>query len=745
MAKRVISLVISILLLMTVSLSVTTVAYADTSSKNNTVFSISDGDISKIFLDKLFGTVGDSGVNGDNKVMPKIFRALNSVILGLGSIVVIFTLLVSTLNSAHEGSALGKAWGSYWIPVRTALGIGALLPVQAGYSLLQACIMWILLHGVGAADYLWSVGATAALNTPMDATPAALATDGVEEAANIFRVLVCMHAVNKITSNGSSRIIINPSLSSPPLEKDKKYHYKVGSTREFNGIDEDACGDISWSKDSDETLGQARLDAVRVLIGSLSISALNLVEFGPNYVNLADLVNAATSYTNIVNQALLNKKLGEEDRVQQLLEHGWMLAGAFYYDMVQQNNEFKANQELPNTKDNSKNIGIGSDQSLVNRHLSNADKYISEAESEAGLDAAAGEGVSIDFKAFNISPDTGDEDASASISQGLGALEQKLNFVVGWWQGFFSESDADPLLSIQSAGKTIVQGIEIIWISTALIAAAIGVASICPALNPIFSILQNFVRWFVPMFTALLTFLFLSGSILAYYLPLIPFILFSFGALGWLFGVIEAMVAAPIIALGVVYAGGDQTLGKSEPAIMLLADLVLRPALMIVGLLAAIVMVRIGVRYINLGFSLTSGNVFAGGISYLTSVVALICIYSILIVTTVQLCFKLIYLIPNRVMRWIGGQPDAFESGEQSEQETRSGTEKGHEEFGKLGSAAATSSSTMDNATNQFGASDAIQDAQDSQQQQGLQSSQSGGKGGGGNAASSAEEIAVES
>ena len=268
-----------------------------------------------------------------------------------------------------------------------------------------------------------------------------------------------------------------------------------------------------------------------------------------------------------------------------------------------------------------------------------------------------------------------------------------------------------------------------------------GIASICAAAMPIFSIIHNFVMWFIPLFTALLTFLFLSGSLLAYYVPLIPFILFSFGALGWMFGVIEAMTAAPLIALGIVYAGGDETLGKSEPSVLLLTDLLIRPGLMIIGLLASIVMVRIGVRYVNLGFEITGQSVFSGGISYLTSVVAMICVYSSLMVAVVQKCFKLIYLVPNRVMRWIGGQADAFESGAEEEKATREGFDKASKPFAELGSEAATGKRTMKHAGGGFGASKAMQQSKG----QSGQTSQSGGggDGGGGSQAAEAAEAAA--
>ena len=686
------SLLLCCVLVLVVNISVTNTVYAEPVSVDNTLkfdsktlFKIPGGDISRIFLGQFFGTVGDSGLTGSGSIMPAIFEAFNTVVLGFGSLIVVFTLVVSVFSTANEGSNLGKKWSSMWLPMRTTLGIGMLLPIKGGYSLLQAMLMWSVMQGIGIADYVWTIGAQTALESPMDATSAAVATEGLREAGKIFQVLVCMEAVNKINRSGSVRMVINPDLLSPPIEHRNQYIYKIGSLQSNNGVSSDACGEISWPIDKDPDLRQARLEATRTLIRSLAISANGLVEFGTNYVNIADLANAATTYVNIINEHLLTKDVENSEHMDELIGQGWMLAGAFYYHLVQQNNEFQANQALPDTEDNTKNIGIGSDQAIVNRYLKKADAYISQAQSQTGIDAAAGEGVAVDFTAFDSPLGIGDQDAEASISQGLSSLKNKMNIIVGWWQGFFTHSQDDPLLSIQQAGQTIVSGVEIIWIATAIIVAAMGIASVCSAITPVFSVLENFLAWIIPLFTALLIFLYIAGALLAYYVPLIPFILFSFGALGWMLGVIEMITAAPVIALGIVYAGGGDRLGKAEPAVLFLTDLLVRPGLMILGLLASIVTVRIAVHYINIGFAITSHHIFAGGISYLTSIVALICIYTAIIVTVIKKCFTLIYLIPNRVMRWIGGESEAFETGMESERSMQGSFEKSLSPFAKVG------------------------------------------------------------
>jgi defect in organelle trafficking protein DotA len=120
--------------------------------------------------------------------------------------------------------------------------------------------------------------------------------------------------------------------------------------------------------------------------------------------------------------------------------------------------------------------------------------------------------------------------------------------------------------------------------------------------------------WFAP---AILFFLMMVGPILgtwigvmmtigfstAYYVPLIPYMVFTFGSIAWLTAVLEAMVAAPIVALGVSSPEGDQAFGKGEQAIMLLMNVFLRPAMMVIGYIAGIMMSYVGVWILMTGFS----------------------------------------------------------------------------------------------------------------------------------------------
>jgi defect-in-organelle-trafficking protein DotA len=97
------------------------------------------------------------------------------------------------------------------------------------------------------------------------------------------------------------------------------------------------------------------------------------------------------------------------------------------------------------------------------------------------------------------------------------------------------------------------------------------------------------------------------GFITAYYIPLLPYMIFTFASIAWLIAVIEAMVAAPIVALGVTHPEGHEAFGKGEPAIMILMNVFLRPSMMIIGFIAAISLSYTGVLLLNTGYSRAVG------------------------------------------------------------------------------------------------------------------------------------------
>jgi defect in organelle trafficking protein DotA len=112
-------------------------------------------DYSVVFLSNLFGVVDGVLSGTGSQIMGSMFAVFNSAVLTLGGIVIMYTIIVSTMNTAHEGQMLGQKWSSIWIPIRATVGLALLIPKASGYCLMQIFVMWVVVQGVGAADKVW--------------------------------------------------------------------------------------------------------------------------------------------------------------------------------------------------------------------------------------------------------------------------------------------------------------------------------------------------------------------------------------------------------------------------------------------------------------------------------------------------------------------------------------------------------------------------------------------------------------
>jgi defect-in-organelle-trafficking protein DotA len=152
--------------------------------------------------------------------------------------------------------------------------------------------------------------------------------------------------------------------------------------------------------------------------------------------------------------------------------------------------------------------------------------------------------------------------------------------------------------------------------------------------------------------------MFVSGCMMLFYLPAVPFMIFTFGTLGWIIGVIEAMVAAPVVGFAIMSPEGNDIFGKGDPAVMILLNVFLRPSLMIFGLIAGIMISYIGVWLINDGFgSILPTIAFAGDnlASLIVGLIAIPMIYMIMAMQVINRSFTLIHVLPDKVTRWIAG------------------------------------------------------------------------------------------
>lgn len=176
------------------------------------------------------------------------------------------------------------------------------------------------------------------------------------------------------------------------------------------------------------------------------------------------------------------------------------------------------------------------------------------------------------------------------------------------------------------------------------------------------------------------------GFLLFYVIPFMPFLYFFFAVGSWIKSIFEAMVGAPLWALAHLRIDGEGLPGDAAlRGIYMIFEIFLRPILIIFGLLASFVIFSAMVKILNEIFSLVvvnlaghdptatavcgrgtgatpiSGNetpmsFFRGPIDELFFTV----IYAIIVYMIGMSCFKLIDLIPNNLLRYMGTDVKTF-------------------------------------------------------------------------------------
>lgn len=187
-------------------------------------------DYSVIFLGNLFGVVDGVLRGSGSQIMGVMFGVFNSAVLALGGIIIMYTLMVSTMNTAHEGQMLGQKWSSIWIPVRSTLGLALLIPKASGYCLMQIFVMWVVVQGVGAADKIWEAALSylnrggVIIKAQADPTKALTAAKNAGVPGGALAILsgqICMMGLQKQLENQRQEYLQLKNRKSGPCSGDK--------------------------------------------------------------------------------------------------------------------------------------------------------------------------------------------------------------------------------------------------------------------------------------------------------------------------------------------------------------------------------------------------------------------------------------------------------------------------------------------------------------------------------------------
>ncbi|PPT73847.1 conjugal transfer protein TraY [Xanthomonas arboricola pv. populi] len=644
-------------------------------------------------LREVFGNIVDfvigNGVSAanlseNNTVIASGFEVFNTAILFLAMIFVAYSSIMGVINTAHDGEFLGRKMSSIWVPLRTVGGSALLLPLAGGFSLIQIVILWLTLQGVGIGDKAWTamlghIDQSGMINHPAIPNARPLV-------ANILRSEVCMAAMNKqyAESDRTDRIDLVELKSSRtqmvPTDdvlggtganalglfgvNYKSLTIPVTSwswaARNGSYIRNDVCGGISWDESSESQAGNARyLDvakistahtaAVRDVILAIRPVAASIV--AGHKPNSDVILSTAYAYENKLRQAAKAAvDSGNKSRRSAFIDYakngGWVFAGSYYNHIISLNDSV---QLAVNSLPTSTSIDIQdkeSQEALYGfRDAMTVTEEFLKHRSQSAAAAYANE-KRLDTDACKSPIPTGWDEIRTCLSKpALAGIELMAANMAG--------SNTSHVAQVKAVGDTIM---AVAWTQAGVFAIAGGVADaklVDYSVGSFFS-LKGALGSVSVLVNMLVLSMLTAGTILAFYVPMIPFITWTVGVIKWLVSVAEAMVAAPIFAAAHIHPDGDEAVGRAGPGYTIILSTVLRPILMLFGLILSIAVAQPIAHFVNAGFMLAVKGSMHDSANGLGAFVAYCVIYMIIMTTVLHSVFALIHWIPDNTMRWMG-------------------------------------------------------------------------------------------
>ena len=224
-----------------------------------------------------------------------------------------------------------------------------------------------------------------------------------------------------------------------------------------------------------------------------------------------------------------------------------------------------------------------------------------------------------------------------------------------------SNPTLDPMARLVHGGHWMVSGSMLMFGAGAvagIVGTVAGVFKSIPVIGGLSDEAANVFKGVASLLFAIGVIGLLAGIMLAYVLPLIPFIYFTFAVLGWVLELFEAIAAMPLWALAHLRIEGDGMPGAAAiGGYQLLLMILIRPALIVVGLIGGSVIFGAAIFFLSSLFDSAvsiSRDELTGGTTGPLGLIVYTVIFVFLAYNIALMCFKLVDDIPKGMLRWLG-------------------------------------------------------------------------------------------
>lgn len=385
---------------------------------------------------------------------------------------------------------------------------------------------------------------------------------------------------------------------------------------------------------------------------------------------------------------------------QEILDRGWGGAGIWYNRIAEMNGAFfSAVNYLPSpTLLPRPMITVMEDNKKANTNVSSKAMFSPHrADGSSAVDDK--DDLEVAKVLYNAYQTLGSDELFVAKSQSKNYFRDTLSLLLGL-NGLFTmreNTDIHPLAQLVGLGKGIVDASIRNMFAATFLSAASSAFPDTPALGLISKIGTG-------IFTTLAMMGLTIGFILYYVLPFMPFMYFFFAVGNWLKTVFEAMIGAPLWALAHLRIDGDGLPGEAAmTGYLLVFEIFLRPILTVFGLIGSLIIFAALVKVLNEIFTLVTSNLAGfdnnpckistpGGECSLGASIQnnsgiktdtdneivkevlkfkrdtideffFTILYTMIVYMMANSSFKMIDLVPQKILRWMGGGAQAFGEG----------------------------------------------------------------------------------
>lgn len=590
----------------------------------------------------------------------------SSTLVYLGSLSVVWMIVVGIVSSASSGKVLGDKYHQIYAPLRIVVGIGLMIPVMNGFSSGHYFLRDVVARAsINLVDAVWAGYVEHAVQKHHSLMP--ISAGGDRLVLDILESEICLAVHSRMAEPWGLTPIPAPAKEGVAQEFDR---FGIHSRGWDYGQD---CGRVDVMRINDKPgFSDDREKAVADTIQNLrklashfgkvfSVQAeafsnevaLRQITAGtlPRVVNV--LRRMGDDYDAKISAAVKTEMAldveGEARRkkiVDAARQQGFVTAGMFWMAISKESAEVS---KMVGMKHGRTGVRVTEDSSSYSTNIAAAlttlRHLISGEEAEIGLTANDLAG-SVDKERNFIT--------KALAKFGRSLAEWMMSKKAGPTDTIVDQiMMSDPIAEQVSSGHTFM---------------AISIAGIMGALVPIIAAFttpgsiagtDGAAFWAMPWLGSIFGTLWLVGAARAYIIPVLPFIYMSIFAGFWLLAVLEAMIAMIVWAFGWLRMDGEDMLAQaSKMGAMLLFSVFLMPTIGMLAFEAAFILLPLLVGTVDILWStMWWGNHEDPGLT--SMLVGFVLVTFLTMYLTVHV-FGQIFVIVDRILTWMGQQGHGF-------------------------------------------------------------------------------------